>query len=718
MIQIKRRVLLIVVLIYIFPFHAAHSSDQKDSVLKIRDQLLQALEEGLITGTLQSGAVQYNPIANAAITLYQARRTEQALVLGKTFSLKEGSFSIPFSVPNNQDAVLYLIAEGGTLQDELGDRNHPLKFAAVLGTAPFPSTQVINELTTVASAYAMAQFIEGENIAGGHPGLQNAAAMVFNLADSMGQVADVLGKPPNGSETTTRNQFNSLANMLAACINQVDNCSDFFELAKNPNGPVPTNTLQAMVNIAHNPWQNVSALFAIAQQSALYEPALSPSQSPDAWTLAIRYDDPLQRLDGPGNIAFDTDGNAWVNNNYTNNPDVSKVCGSDLVFAFKPTGSQLPGSPYGGSDNNGGLYGAGFGISVSLEQDTIEPQETVWVSNFGFQGSKCSIDSKDRMLLSESISQFGLDGAALSPNRVGSDPSTGGWRQGNILQPQGTAVDQLGNIWITNCGNASVTKYPKGIPENAQYFPVADEQSLFKPFGIAIDENGVAWITGNGSDSVIAIAQDGTILDVFTNQNDEDASFKLPVGIAVDSFGNKWVSNSDALTATCAGDTAKELISEEIANSETPPEHASVALIRKSGKVETFTGGGIVFPWGIAVDGDDNIFVANFGNAKNDQSQNPEGWDPTGLVHLCGAKPENCPPGHNTGDAISPGTGYTSDGLTRVTGVQIDPSGNVWMANNYTLDLDPKNPGGHQMVVFIGLAAPVKTPMAGPPQQP
>jgi len=28
------------------------------------------------------------------------------------------------------------------------------------------------------------------------------------------------------------------------------------------------------------------------------------------------------------------------------------------------------------------------------------------------------------------------------------------------------------------------------------------------------------------------------------------------------------------------------------------------------------------------------------------------------------------------------------------------------------------NPGGHALVVFIGLAAPIKTPLIGPPQQP
>ena len=109
-------------------------------------------------------------------------------------------------------------------------------------------------------------------------------------------------------------------------------------------------------------------------------------------------------------------------------------------------------------------------------------------------------------------------------------------------------------------------------------------------------------------------------------------------------------------------------------------------------------------PWGIAVDGNDNVFVANF-NGKR-------------LSYLCGANPSNCPPGFNTGDPISPDGGYTFDGLVRNTGVQIDPSGNVWLANNWEIVPAPTNPGGHQLVVFIGLAGPVKTPLIGPPERP
>jgi hypothetical protein len=50
--------------------------------------------------------------------------------------------------------------------------------------------------------------------------------------------------------------------------------------------------------------------------------------------------------------------------------------------------------------------------------------------------------------------------------------------------------------------------------------------------------------------------------------------------------------------------------------------------------------------------------------------------------------------------------------------VAIDPSGNVWLTNNWKTVAIQANPGGYQIVAFLGLAAPVKTPLIGPPELP
>src|SRR5262249_19229278 len=157
-----------------------------------------------------------------------------------------------------------------------------------------------------------------------------------------------------------------------------------------------------------------------SQKSSVNSPALLPSAQPDAWTLAIRYhgDGPEgQRLDGPGNIAFDKDGNAWITVNYHFDPlPTNSVCGGDRVAKLTPTGGSAPGAPY----HFGGLYGAGYGI-------TLDPAGNVWIGNFGFQGTGCPLDY---LALSMSVSKFSADGTALSPVE--------GFKSDLIAQPQGT----------------------------------------------------------------------------------------------------------------------------------------------------------------------------------------------------------------------------------------------------------------------------------------
>jgi hypothetical protein len=260
--------------------------------------------------------------------------------------------------------------------------------------------------------------------------------------------------------------------------------------------------------------------------------------------------------------------------------------------------------------------------------------------------------------------------------------------------------DKKGNVWVTNCESASVTKFVKGDPNQRVVY---NNFGLDKPFDIAIDPWGNAWVTSNNNHSVYVIDPTGN-----TRLIGDTMVFQRPMGIAGDSQGNMWVSNSGALDPPCGDHTVQDIIAFLGGISKNAPvPGASVSMIMPDGTPSAgspYTGGGLYMPWGIAVDGNDNVFVANF-NGKR-------------LSHLCGANPSNCPPGFNTGDPISPAGGYTSDGLVRNTGVQIDPSGNVWLTNNWEIVPFPTNPGGHQLVVFIGLAAPVKTPLIGPPERP
>jgi len=672
-------------------------------IIPILTVLISCNSENDLIGHVMSGN---QPIQFTTVTLYSSGTGDGVKILGSDETDTNGSFNIGYDSPSDPDAVLYLIAENNVNNNRnVNERvaSDSTRLALMLGTQPVKKDVVINERTTVATAYAMAQFFTFDGIDGTHPGLQNAASVSHNLADpSDGGISTVLDTFPNGASTTTRGAFNSLSNMVAACVRSQSACDELFSLATPPAGTTPSDTLQAMVNIAHFPWQNVEDLFSFSEIELVYEPSLVSQENINSWTIALRYNGNGNELNGPGNIAFDKDGNAWITNNYVFQLDPVDpdgiVCGDTHVLKFTPSGEDSPGAPYEG----GGLYGAGYGI-------TLDPDGNVWVGNFGFQGTNCPFDFLE---FSQSVSKFAEDGTPISPDSQGDGigQDHGGFEgAGNtITQPQGTVSDKQGNIWIANCSGKSVTQFPGGDPDSAfNIFPVDDMENplLYRPFDIAIDTSGNAWVTSNGNDSVFAFDKDGNLMHSFAGTAAKDAGVNLPLGVATDNLGNVWVANSGIVQSPCDGRDVPSLI--EVLFLTFDPgftgANASVTMIGPDGSsiAGPFKGGGLFMPWGISVDGNNNIWVANFQGQR--------------VSELCGAQPENCPPGLKTGDPISPDGGYAFDGLVRNTAVEIDPSGNVWLTNNWETIAVPENPGGKQIVVFIGLAKPVQAPLIGPP---
>ena len=87
-----------------------------------------------------------------------------AVALGADATGSDGSFEISYAPPADGDAVLYVIADRRPVPEKLERLGKcqefagPVVLASVLGVAgpdPVPTAVVINERTTVASAYAL-----------------------------------------------------------------------------------------------------------------------------------------------------------------------------------------------------------------------------------------------------------------------------------------------------------------------------------------------------------------------------------------------------------------------------------------------------------------------------------------------------------------------------------------------------------------------------------
>src|SRR3546814_4930918 len=141
---------------------------------------------------------------------------------------------------------------------------------------------VVNDHTTVATGNAFAQFISASGIAGDAVGMRNAAQMAANRANPLsGAVGKVLASSPNGAETSTLATFNSLANVVAACVAAESNCARLFVAATPPGGAPPANVLQALSNIVKYPSypgypdDTADPLFGLAQTSPAHYPGLA-----------------------------------------------------------------------------------------------------------------------------------------------------------------------------------------------------------------------------------------------------------------------------------------------------------------------------------------------------------------------------------------------------------------------------------------------------------
>lgn len=591
--------------------------------------------------------------------------------------------------------MLYLVTEGGITRS--GRRPDSFSLAAVFGAGAAPSSVRINELTTAGSAFGMAQFLKGKSIAGPAPGMPRAADMVGHLTDVRTGKLGFSVRTYATKQRTTPKTLNSLANMLAACSTNRSACSRLLNLATPQRKRRANNTFEAIAMIADYSSNSVRSLLNLSQTGTRpHRPALGAA--PTAWTVALRLMGPTTRapngdkvsseLNGPGLIAFDRDGDAWISNNYKPQPNpLIPVCAGKSVFELDPTVTGRAVLDRSLSEYSARqLWGAGFGIAV-------DPKNRVWVGNFGFQGGvfgSRGCTEPPQPPPAESVSLFGPKGKALSPT-VAQNPISGGYTEGDFEGPQGMLSDRRGNLWIAACGNRKVVLYPAGDPSRA--VSVAPD-GLQQPFGLWLDGDRNAWVTSNQTGQVYAFGPDGGVLP--GSPFGQPGELNRSMGITVDSAGNKWISNSTWVNAPC--EDWKSNAFENI-------ERGFVTLLETDGpraKLTQFRANSLVNPWGIAADGEDHIFVANFGGNR--------------IAELCGAKTGTCPSGHKTGDAIGK-NGYPYNGLTRVTGISVDNSGHVWAVNNWINKPIQSNPGGKAVVVYFGLAEPVQTPAYGPPRR-
>lgn len=648
----------------------------------------------------------------ATVTLWEANNP--ACIGHQTVeSGAQGTFSIQ-ATPESDQSILYLIAElevsGLVLLSVLSpDLSEEFNKNGV----------VINELTTVAAAFTCAQFFDGLQLSGNPRGITIAARNTPNLVNPIsGSWGEVLLNPFNITQNETLARLNTLASLISAFdkvnADKNDWQNDLLKYSTPLEGNRPKNTAEAMIGIAKSPWLYPNDLFnlfdraypqpadgfpakpnskvPVSRRSAPFVPYLSFAPEDFAMILAFGQGG----ICAPGKLSLDEKGNLWTGLNWMPGAQngVYQGIGGGLV-KLDSTGKLLspPVTGYTGM----GVDGAGWGTAVTKDG-------TCWVTSFN-----------------GSIGVYRLeDGSPL----VDQIPPQMAEALNEIGGLQGIGVAPNGDIWIAGTSSNKLLYFPGGdLSKGRVVINENLDKHLSAPFAASIDNNNRVWISNTNSKSLVRFSP--------SEANSPVDRFILAGGgrgIGIDSKGNCWVACNTSPDFPSTTPTDGISIIEGFAlgyphlqqtlghkhvtgsvfmvPSDANPEDTFDQTTHKSNL--TAYGDGILnAPWGLSIDGNDDVWVANFMGR--------------GVSFMAGATPDGRTEAYKTGDVIHT---IHSGSIQMLTDVVVDQAGNLWCANNWNLPQtvmgakpDPAYStwgGGSGVLVIYGIAKPVHTPVTGP----
>jgi sugar lactone lactonase YvrE len=508
-----------------------------------------------------------------------------------------GAFTVPagYACPLAA-SQLYVLVRGGEVAG--AEDNSAITLASAPGACNqiTSGTQlVVNEVTTAATAWGLAQFFGTAGNLGASStntqGLANAVATVANLSNLTNGTSPGAAFPTTVSSPAAKispvAKINAVADLLNNCTVTATACDALFSATTPNGGTTPSNTLDAVLNLVRNPGMNVATLLAQLPASAL------PSPAPTDWTLSINYHGGGIDDKNPSGVGVDADGNIWVSTY------------SGLVSEFSTTGAPLFAN---------GITGGGLLASDAL---AVDPEGDIWVPNGGSPGINGGFGS---------VTEVSPSGQILS--------GTTGYSAGGISYPTAIAIDPNGTVWIPDYGNSRVTllsdtgqpltgangvqslqfSFPLAVAIDSNHYGwvvnngndtvskvSADGSQIVSfatgngPDGIAIDQRGYVWVANQTSNSISEIANDGTI--VSSGYSDNKASILAPQGIAIDGSGHVWIANRVGHTIT------------ELAGS----------AASSPGAILSPTGGyasdaGFTEAYAITIDASGNLWVTDFNN--------------------------------------------------------------------------------------------------------
>jgi len=488
-----------------------------------------------------------------------------------------GNFALGGDYTCTEGQQVYMAAYGGNPGLSGSVFNTAILQMAGLGQCPAAGNLaaqvpylVINEVTTVAFAYAMGGF--GSNAWSVSSNAANSAGSATAIANAMANANNIVNIQWGQSPAVTNGNTNSvnpqatiyaLANILATCVNTASSsssaCVNLFNAAKSLTGVPAADESVAIFNIVHNPANtsanpsHVNAIWNLYTGNAIFTPTLG--SAPTDWTMPVIYKSLVsvpgvngnnQIISGPYNIAFDASGNAWI---------------GDRVKGVVKVG------PQGASTT----YNPGFGMVKGV---AVSPADgTIWVSDYGSSVVDV-LNSSGTVVTTVSTNITPRNhGPILTAFAV--DPSTGFMAY--------EANEDIPSVVMFEANPATPYVYTKlANVKGSTGFP-----NVNTPGWIAVDQTGTAWIPSTDTSEV------GNIGVNWKNGVDKENPDQSP---GPQSYTTASDGNSNIWLTTDTGTPTLEKITS-----------GSTTV------TATYTGGGMNAPFKLVVDGGNTVWIANDG---------------------------------------------------------------------------------------------------------
>jgi len=326
------------------------------------------------------------------------------------------------------------------------------------------------------------------------------------------------------------------------------------------------------------------------------------------------------------------------------------------------------------------------------------------------QPNRVMVDASGNVYFSSLNCVFKMDGGGnltlmAGNSRPGFSGDGGPATQAQLNAPQGLALDQNGNLYIADSKNnririVSSTGIINTFAGTGQISPggastyndggLATNALLHLPAGVAVDKSGNVYIADTGDNLIREVTTDGLINSIAGDSYGSyrgdagpalAAELHSPEDVAVDSSGNVYIA--DSANAVIREITASTGIINYIAGNVTAPTSGAVTgtpNVGYSGDGAAANLAGLVEPFALALDSSGEVYFAENGDSRIRKI------DTKGNISTIA--------GNGTAGYSGDGSTGTNAELNFPTGVAVDSSGNVYIADLVNLRIRKLTSGG------------------------